>query len=72
MVKKVPISGEAHRKLLLIKQKDESFSDLLDRLLENRSSIERLRLRRKRPKLKGLASEEILEEMRRKRVRGIC
>jgi len=71
MVKNVTISDEAYRKLLLIKRKDENFSDLLDRLLENKSSIKTPKIEKKRPKLKGLPSEDILKEMRRKRVAEI-
>lgn len=40
MVKTVTISDEVYRKLLAVKGKDESFSELLERLTEGTRSID--------------------------------
>ena len=42
MVKTITIREEVYRKLLTVKRKDESFSELFDRLAENRDPLETL------------------------------
>ncbi|MGA2309190.1 MAG: antitoxin VapB family protein [Candidatus Bathyarchaeia archaeon] len=42
MVKTITIREEVYRKLLTIKKKDESFSELFDRLAENKDPLETL------------------------------
>ena len=42
MVKTITIREEVYRKLLTIKKKDESFSELFDRLAENMDPLETL------------------------------
>ena len=43
MVKTLTIRDEVYRKLLAMKSKDESFSELFDRLVEKQSPIEVLK-----------------------------
>jgi len=42
LVKTITIREEVYRKLLTIKKKDESFSELFDRLAESRDPLETL------------------------------
>ena len=42
MVKTITIREEVYRKLLTVKKKDESFSELFDRLAESRDPLETL------------------------------
>jgi predicted CopG family antitoxin len=42
LVKTITIREEVYRKLLTIKKKDESFSELFDRLAENKDPLETL------------------------------
>jgi predicted CopG family antitoxin len=42
LVKTITIREEVYRKLLTIKKKDESFSELFDRLAENMDPLETL------------------------------
>ena len=42
MVKTITIREEVYRKLLAVKRKDESFSELFDRLAENKDPLETL------------------------------
>ena len=42
MVKTITIREEVYRKLLAVKKKDESFSELFDRLAESRDPLETL------------------------------
>ena len=42
MVKTITIRDEVYRKLLTVKKKDESFSELFDRLAESRDPLETL------------------------------
>ena len=42
MVKTITIREEVYRKLLAVKKKDESFSELFDRLAENKDPLETL------------------------------
>ena len=42
MVKTITIREEVYRKLLTVKKRDESFSELFDRLAENKDPLETL------------------------------
>lgn len=42
MVKTITIREEVYRKLLTVKKKDESFSELFDRLVESKDPLETL------------------------------
>jgi predicted CopG family antitoxin len=42
LVKTITIREEVYRKLLTIKKKDESFSELFDRLVESKDPLETL------------------------------
>jgi predicted CopG family antitoxin len=42
LVKTITIRDEVYRKLLTVKKKDESFSELFDRLAENKDPLETL------------------------------
>jgi predicted CopG family antitoxin len=42
LVKTITIREEVYRKLLTVKRKDESFSELFDRLVENKDPLETL------------------------------
>jgi len=42
LVKTITIREEVYRKLLAVKKKDESFSELFDRLAESRDPLETL------------------------------
>jgi len=42
LVKTITIREEIYRKLLAVKKKDESFSELFDRLAENKDPLETL------------------------------
>jgi len=65
MVKTITIRDEVYRKLVMIKGKDESFSELFDRLVERSSPAETLR------KLRGRVDftdkETMLSELYSKR-----
>ena len=65
MVKTITIRDEVYGKLVMIKGKDESFSELFDRLVECSSSVETLK------KLRGMVDftdkETMLSELYLKR-----
>jgi predicted CopG family antitoxin len=63
LVKTITIREEVYRKLLTVKKKDESFSELFDRLAESRDPLETLlklrasvEFRRKKEMLSGISS----------------
>lgn len=62
MTKTLTVRDEVYRKLLTVKKRDESFSRLFERLVENMSALETLK------KLRGCAEfkdkEEMLSEIR--------
>lgn len=61
MVKTITIREEVYRKLLVVKEKRESFSELFERLVENMNPVETLK------KLRGCVEfknkDEILSEI---------
>jgi predicted CopG family antitoxin len=61
LVKTITIRDEIYRKLLTIKRKDDSFSELFDRLAENKDPIETLT--KLRAKVEFREKEEMLSEM---------
>lgn len=61
MVKTITIRDEIYRKLLTIKRKDESFSELFDRLAENKDPLETLT--KLRAKIEFREKEEMLSEL---------
>ena len=61
MVKTITIRDEIYRKLLTIKRKDESFSELFDRLAENKDPLETLA--KLRAKIEFREKEEMLSEL---------
>ncbi len=63
MVKTITIREEVYRKLLTVKRKDESFSELFDRLAESKDPLETLsklrasvEFRKKKEMLSGIYS----------------
>jgi predicted CopG family antitoxin len=62
LTKTLTVRDEVYRKLLTVKKRDESFSRLFERLVENMSALETLK------KLRGCAEfkdkEEMLSEIR--------
>lgn len=68
MVKTITIRNEVYRKLVEIKRKDESFSQLLDRLLERQDSRQVLTRLRGSGELTEEEKKQILDEIREKRV----
>ena len=65
MVKTITIRDEVYGKLIAVKGKDESFSELFDRLVECRPPIETLK--QLRGKVEFTDKEQILSEVRSKR-----
>lgn len=57
MVKTITIRDEVYRKLLVVKREGESFSELLERLVEGRDPIETLK------RLRGCIEIEDKEEI---------
>jgi len=60
-VKTITIKNEVHKKLLAVKRKDESFSELLERLAEGMNSLETLTKLRGRVEFKE--KEKMLSEL---------
>ena len=67
MVKTITIRDEVYRKLLSVKRKDESFSELFDRLTDNKTAVESLTKLRASVDLSEAEKDEILSEIRVKR-----
>lgn len=67
LVKTIKIRDEVYRKLLSTKRKDESFSELLDRLAEKNSTAEILKKIRGSVEFGDGEKEEMLSEIRSKR-----
>lgn len=65
MVKTITIRDEVYRKLLSAKKKDESFSELFERLAEDRDSVETLK--RMRGTVEFREKEKLLAEINAKR-----
>ena len=65
MVKTITIRDEVYGKLLTIKGKDESFSELFDRLVEGTSPVETLK--KLRGKVEFINKEAMLSELYVKR-----
>ena len=61
MVKTITIRDEVYRKLLTVKRKDESFSELFDRLAENKDPLETLA--KLRAKVEFREKEEMFSEL---------
>ncbi|HLC00507.1 MAG TPA: antitoxin VapB family protein [Candidatus Bathyarchaeia archaeon] len=67
MVKTITIRDEIYRKLLSVKRKDESFSELFERLTECRDPMETLKRLRGSVEFADGEKEEMLAELRSKR-----
>lgn len=67
MVKTITIRDEVYQKLLKVKRKDESFSELFDRLTEKNSTAEILKKIRGSIDFSDNEKEEILSEIYTKR-----
>ena len=67
MVKTITIRDEVYRKLLTVKRKGESFSELFDRLAENQDSRQILSKLRASVEFEREEKEQILSEISRKR-----
>ena len=65
MVKTITIRDEVYKKLLTVKKKDESFSELFERLVEERKSIETLS--RLRATVEFTDKEKMLSEISARR-----
>ena len=65
MVKTITIRDEVYRKLIAVKEKSESFSELFDRLVECNSPIENLK--KLRAKVEFNDKETMLSELYSKR-----
>ena len=65
MVKTITIRDEVYKKLLIVKKKDESFSELFERLVEERKSIETLS--RLRATVEFTDKEKMLSEISARR-----
>ena len=61
MVKTITIKDEVHKKLLTVKRKDESFSELFERLAEGMNPLETLTKLRGRVEFKE--KEKMLSEL---------
>lgn len=61
MVKTITIRDEVYRKLLTVKKKGESFSELFDRLAESRDPLETLTKLRASVEFRG--KKEMLSEI---------
>jgi predicted CopG family antitoxin len=67
LVKTIKIRGDVYEKLTVVKGEDESFSELLDRLVERVYSIKTLRRLRGTIELKSGEREKLLAEVRARR-----
>lgn len=67
LVKTITIRDEVYRKLLAVKRKDESFSELFERLTESEVPLETLKKLRATVEFKETEKEEMLSELRSKR-----
>jgi predicted CopG family antitoxin len=67
LVKTITIRDEVYRKLLSVKRKDESFSELFDRLTENKTAVETLKKLRASVEFSEGEKDDILFEIRSKR-----
>jgi predicted CopG family antitoxin len=70
LVKTITIREEVYRKLLTVKKKDESFSELFDRLAESKDPLEtlsKLRASVEFRKKKGMLSEIYSSRAERRR-----
>jgi predicted CopG family antitoxin len=65
MVKTITIRDEVYKKLLSAKKKDESFSELFERLAKDRDSVETLK--RIRGTVEFREKEKLLAEINAKR-----
>jgi predicted CopG family antitoxin len=65
MVKTITIRDEVYKKLVSVKKKDESFSELFERLAEGRDSVETLK--RIRGTVEFREKEKLLAEINAKR-----
>jgi predicted CopG family antitoxin len=65
LIKTITVRDEVYKKLLAMKRTDESFSDLLDRLLETVDSAEILA--KLRAKVEFTEKEKMLSEISNKR-----
>jgi len=71
MVKTITIRDEVYKKLLSVKKKDESFSELFERLTEGSGSVEILR--RLRGTVEFRDKDKLLAEINAKRAeRRLC
>ena len=67
LVKTITIRDEVYRKLLSVKRKDESFSELFDRLSDGKAPLETLKKLRATVEFANGEKEEMLSELRSKR-----
>ncbi len=67
MVKTITIRDEVYRKLVTVKRKGESFSELFDRLAENQDSRQILTKLRASVEFEKEEKEQILSEISKKR-----
>lgn len=67
MVKTITIRDEVYRKLVVMKRKDESFSELFDRLVECQDSRQILTKLRASVEFEKEEKEQILSEIAKKR-----
>jgi predicted CopG family antitoxin len=67
MVKTITIRDEVYGKLLTIKRKEESFSELFDRLVESTSPMETLKKLRGKVEFTDKEKETVLSELYSKR-----
>ena len=67
LAKTITIRDEVYKKLLSVKRKDESFSELFDRLAEDKGAVEALKKLRASIEFSEDEKAEILSEIRSKR-----
>jgi len=67
MVKTITIRDEVYGKLLTIKRKEESFSELFDRIVECTSPVETLKKLRGKVEFTDKEKETVLSELYSKR-----
>ena len=67
MVKTITIRDEVYGKLLTIKRKEESFSELFDRLVDSTSPMETLKKLRGKVEFTDKEKETVLSELYSKR-----
>jgi len=67
MVKTITIRDEVYGKLLTIKRKEESFSELFDRIVESTSPVETLKKLRGKVEFTDKEKETLLSELYSKR-----